>query len=136
MVARLNFPFFVPGTIIPTPVAGHLGINLGLRARIYRRDRLHPGTHNIGVAASGAYGDADLMIAGGAGTRPRQPPSVASVWPGAERRNDDPHAASRPWDQDRDGFVLSSDGAGAWCWRNTARQGPQCPDHAELSDSA
>jgi 3-oxoacyl-[acyl-carrier-protein] synthase II len=107
-------PFFVPGTII-NMVAGHLGINLGLKGpNLSIVTACTTGTHNIGVAARLiAYGDADLMIAGGAehATTPTAIGGFISARALSER-NDDPTAASRPWDQDRDGFVLS-DGAGA-----------------------
>ena len=107
-------PFFVPGTII-NMVAGHLGINLGLRGpNLSIVTACTTGTHNIGVAARLiAYGDADVMLAGGAehATTPTAVGGFSSSRALSER-NDDPKAASRPWDRDRDGFVLS-DGAGA-----------------------
>lgn len=107
-------PFFVPGTII-NMVAGHLGINLGLKGpNLSIVTACTTGTHNIGVAARLiAYGDADLMLAGGAehATTPTAIGGFVSAR-ALSARNDDPHAASRPWDQDRDGFVLS-DGSGA-----------------------
>lgn len=107
-------PFFVPGTII-NMVAGHLGINLGLKGpNLSIVTACTTGTHNIGVAARLiAYGDADLMLAGG--TEHATTPTAIGGFISARAlsaRNDDPQAASRPWDQDRDGFVLS-DGAGA-----------------------
>jgi len=72
------------------------------------------GTHNIGDAARLImYGDADVMLAGGA-ERCTSSPTAMGGFASAKalsRRNDDPQAASRPWDKDRDGFVLS-DGAG------------------------
>lgn len=107
-------PFFVPGTII-NMVAGHLGINFGLRGpNLSIVTACTTGTHNIGVAARLiAYGDADLMLAGGA----EHATTVTAVGGfsssrALSERNHDPQAASRPWDRDRDGFVLS-DGAGA-----------------------
>jgi len=107
-------PFFVPGTII-NMVAGHLGINFGLRGpNLSIVTACTTGTHNIGVAARLiAYGDADVMLAGGAehATTPTAVGGFSSSRALSER-NDDPKAASRPWDRDRDGFVLS-DGAGA-----------------------
>ncbi|GMU43606.1 MAG: beta-ketoacyl-ACP synthase II [Xanthomonadales bacterium] len=107
-------PFFVPGTII-NMVAGHLGINFGLRGpNLSIVTACTTGTHNIGVAARLiAYGDADLMLAGGAehATTPTAVGGFSSSRALSER-NHDPKAASRPWDRDRDGFVLS-DGAGA-----------------------
>ncbi len=107
-------PFFVPGTII-NMVAGHLAILLGLRGpNLSIVTACTTATHNIGVAARLiAYGDADLMLTGGAehATTPTAIGGFAMARALSER-NDDPTAASRPWDQDRDGFVLS-DGAGA-----------------------
>src|SRR5699024_5980177 len=106
-------PFFVPSTII-NMVAGHLSIIYGLRGpTISIATACTSGVHNIGHAARIiAYGDADVMLAGGA-EKATTPLGVGGF--GAVRalstRNDDPQAASRPWDQDRDGFVLG-DGAG------------------------
>lgn len=107
-------PFFVPGTII-NMVAGHLGIQFGIKGpNLSIVTACTTGTHNIGVAARLiAYGDADLMLAGG--TEHATTPTAIGGFAQARalsERNDDPHAASRPWDRDRDGFVLS-DGAGA-----------------------
>lgn len=106
-------PFFCPSTIL-NMAAGHLSIKLGLRGpNIAIVTACTSGVHNIGHAARMiAFGDADAMLAGGA--------EKASTELGIggfcaaralSTRNDDPQAASRPWDQDRDGFVLS-DGAG------------------------
>ncbi|MEX9625141.1 beta-ketoacyl-ACP synthase II, partial [Proteus mirabilis] len=106
-------PFFVPSTII-NMVAGHLSIIYGLRGpTISIATACTSGVHNIGHAARIiAYGDADVMLAGGA-EKATTPLGVGGF--GAVRalstRNDDPQAASRPWDKDRDGFVLG-DGAG------------------------
>lgn len=106
-------PFFVPGTII-NMVAGHLAIMLGLKGpNLSIVTACTTATHNIGVAARLiAYGDADVMIAGGAehATTPTAVGGFISARALSER-NDDPTQASRPWDKDRDGFVLS-DGAG------------------------
>lgn len=107
-------PFFVPGSII-NMVSGFLSIHLGVQGPNYAiATACTTGTHCIGMAARNiAYGEADVMIAGGA--------EMAACGLGiggfaASRalstRNDDPVAASRPWDRGRDGFVLS-DGAGA-----------------------
>ena len=107
-------PFFVPGSII-NMISGVLSIQLGLQGPNYAiATACTTGTHSIGMAARNiAYGEADVMLAGGA--------EMAACGLGlggfaASRalstRNDDPQAASRPWDADRDGFVLS-DGAGA-----------------------
>jgi len=107
-------PFFVPGSII-NMVSGFLSIHLGLQGPNYAiATACTTGTHCIGMAARNiAYGEADVMVAGGS--------EMAACGLGiggfaAARalatRNDDPAAASRPWDKGRDGFVLS-DGAGA-----------------------
>ncbi len=107
-------PFFVPGTII-NMVAGNLAILLGLKGpNLAIVTACTTATHNIGVAARLiAYGDADVMLAGGAehATTPTAVGGFISARALSER-NDDPARASRPWDRDRDGFVLS-DGAGA-----------------------
>ncbi|ADM42002.1 3-oxoacyl-[acyl-carrier-protein] synthase, KASII [Edwardsiella tarda FL6-60] len=106
-------PFFVPSTIV-NMVAGHLSIMLGLRGpSISIATACTSGVHNIGHAARMiAYGDADAMLAGGAEKASTQ---LGVGGFGAARalstRNDNPQAASRPWDKDRDGFVLG-DGAG------------------------
>ena len=106
-------PFFVPSTII-NMAAGHLSIMYGFRGpSISIATACTSGVHNIGHAARMiAYGDADVMLAGGT-EKATTPLGVAGF--GAARalstRNDDPQAASRPWDKDRDGFVLG-DGAG------------------------
>jgi len=106
-------PFFVPGNII-NMIAGNLSIMYGLKGpNIAIVTACTTSTHNIGVAARTiAYGDADIMVAGGAEmtTCPTGIGGFASAR-ALSTRNDDPAAASRPWDQDRDGFVLS-DGAG------------------------
>lgn len=106
-------PFFVPSTIV-NMVAGHLSIMYGLRGpSISIATACTSGVHNIGHAARIiAYNDADVMLAGGA-EKASTPLGVGGF--GAARalstRNDNPQAASRPWDKDRDGFVLG-DGAG------------------------
>lgn len=106
-------PFFVPSTIV-NMVAGHLSIMYDLQGpTIAIATACTTGVHNIGQAARIiAYGDADVMLAGGA-EKASTPLGVGGF--GAARalstRNDNPQAASRPWDRDRDGFVLG-DGAG------------------------
>ncbi|GAA3889080.1 beta-ketoacyl-ACP synthase II [Gibbsiella dentisursi] len=106
-------PFFVPSTIV-NMIAGHLTIMYGLRGpSISIATACTSGVHNIGHAARIiAYNDADVMLAGGA-EKASTPLGVGGF--GAARalstRNDNPQAASRPWDKDRDGFVLG-DGAG------------------------
>ncbi len=107
-------PFFVPGNII-NMISGNLSIKYGLKGPNFAIvTACATGTHNIGDAARLIkYGDADVMIAGGA-ERCTSSPTAMGGFVSAKalsRRNDDPQAASRPWDRDRDGFVLS-DGAG------------------------
>ena len=106
-------PFFVPGNII-NMIAGNLSIMYGMKGpNIAIVTACTTSTHNIGVAARTiAYGDADIMVAGGAEmtTCPTGVGGFAAAR-ALSTRNDDPQAASRPWDRDRDGFVLS-DGAG------------------------
>ncbi len=106
-------PFFVPGSII-NMIAGHLAIKYGFKGpNIAITTACTTGTHNIGYAARTIrYGDADVMLAGGSemATTPVGLGGFAAAR-ALSTRNDDPQAASRPWDRDRDGFVLS-DGAG------------------------
>lgn len=107
-------PFFVPGNII-NMISGNLSIKYGLKGPNFSIvTACSTGTHNIGDAARLIkYGDADIMIAGGA-ERCTSSPTAMGGFASAKalsRRNDDPQAASRPWDRDRDGFVLS-DGSG------------------------
>ncbi|MEM9302060.1 MAG: beta-ketoacyl-ACP synthase II [Pseudomonadota bacterium] len=106
-------PFFVPSTII-NMISGHLSIMYGLKGpNLATVTACTTATHNIGLAQRLiAYGDADVIIAGGAeyATSPVAMGGFVSAR-ALSSRNDDPAAASRPWDRDRDGFVLS-DGAG------------------------
>ena len=106
-------PFFVPANII-NMVAGNLSIKYGLKGPNYSIvSACSTGTHNIGEAARLIrHGYVDVMIAGGAemATSPVGLGGFAAAR-ALSTRNDDPEAASRPWDRDRDGFVLS-DGAG------------------------
>jgi len=106
-------PFFVPGTVI-NMIGGNLAIRYGFKGpNIAITTACTTGTHNIGYAARTiAYGDADIMIAGGA-EMATTPTGVASFCSARalSTRNDEPQRASRPWDVDRDGFVLG-DGAG------------------------
>ncbi len=111
--ARRISPFFVPGSII-NMISGNLAIQHGFRGpNIAITTACTTGTHNIGYSARTiAYGDADVMICGGAemATTPLGLGGFSAAR-ALSTRNDDPEAASRPWDRDRDGFVLS-DGAG------------------------
>jgi 3-oxoacyl-[acyl-carrier-protein] synthase II len=106
-------PFFIPGTII-NMISGNLSIMLGLKGpNVAIVTACTTGTHCIGDAARMIeYGDADVMVAGGAEAAITEL-SVAGF--GMARalstRNDDPATASRPWDKDRDGFVIG-EGAG------------------------
>ena len=106
-------PFFVPGSII-NMISGNLSIMYGYKGpNIAIVSACASATHSIGDAARFIeYGDADIMIAGGAES------TVSQLGVGGfcaaralSTRNDDPQTASRPWDKDRDGFVLS-EGAG------------------------
>ncbi|MCK5728205.1 MAG: beta-ketoacyl-ACP synthase II [Methylococcales bacterium] len=107
-------PFFVPGNII-NMISGNLSIKYGLKGPNFAIvTACSTGTHNIGDASRLIkYGDADVMVAGGAERCTTSPTAMGgfSSARALSRRNDDPQAASRPWDRDRDGFVLS-DGAG------------------------
>ncbi|MCW8944173.1 MAG: beta-ketoacyl-ACP synthase II [Sedimenticola sp.] len=106
-------PFFVPANIV-NMVAGNLSIKYGLRGPNYSIvSACSTGTHNIGEATRLIrHGYVDAMVAGGAemATSPVGLGGFAAAR-ALSTRNDDPQAASRPWDRDRDGFVLS-DGAG------------------------
>lgn len=111
--ARKISPFFVPASII-NMVAGNLSIMFGLKGpNMSIVSACATATHSIGDAARMiVYGDADVMVAGGAemGSTPLGIGGFAAAR-ALSTRNDDPTAASRPWDVDRDGFVLG-DGAG------------------------
>ena len=106
-------PFFAPSSII-NMLSGNLSIMYGLKGpNIAMVTACTTGTHSIGEAARIiAYGDADAMLAGGAemATTPTGLGGFAAAR-ALSTRNDDPQTASRPWDKDRDGFVLG-DGAG------------------------
>jgi 3-oxoacyl-[acyl-carrier-protein] synthase II len=107
-------PFFVPSAII-NMISGNVAIKYGFKGpNIAVVTACTTGTHNIGYAARTiAYGDADVMICGGAemATSPIAMAGFANA-KALSTRNDEPTKASRPWDEERDGFVLS-DGAGA-----------------------
>lgn len=106
-------PFFVPSCII-NMVAGHLSIMFGLQGpNIAITTACTTGTHNIGFAARMIQsGDADVMLAGGA-EKSTSPTTMAgfAAMKALSTRNDAPALASRPWDKDRDGFVLSDGSA-------------------------
>ena len=106
-------PFFVPSTIV-NMVAGNLSIMHGLKGHnMSPVSACATATHSIGDAARMiSYGDADIMLGGGAEmcSTPLGIGGFAAMR-ALSTRNDDPEAASRPWDKDRDGFVLG-DGAG------------------------
>lgn len=128
-------PFFVPGAII-NMIAGNLSIRYGLKGiNLAVSTACTTGTHCIGLAAREImYGSADVMVAGGA-EMATTPVGIAGF--GAARalskRNDEPQKASRPWDKDRDGFVLG-DGAGVMvleCLEHAQARGAKI--YAELS---
>ena len=106
-------PFFVPSCII-NMISGQISIRYGYQGpNISIVTACTTSTHNIGDAARMiAYGDADVMVAGGAeyGTTPTALSGFMAAR-AMSTRNDEPEAASRPWDVDRDGFVLGN-GAG------------------------
>jgi 3-oxoacyl-[acyl-carrier-protein] synthase II len=106
-------PFFVPGSII-NMISGNLSVMYNLQGpNLAVVTACTSGTHNIGLAARLiALGDADAMLVGGAemATTPVGLGGFAAAR-ALSTRNDDPEGASRPWDKDRDGFVLG-EGAG------------------------
>ena len=106
-------PFFVPGVVI-NMISGNVSIEYGFKGpNIAVVTACTTGTHNIGFGARMIqYGDADVMVVGGseAATSPITVAGFASMR-ALSARNDEPEKASRPWDQDRDGFVLG-EGAG------------------------
>jgi len=106
-------PFFVPASVI-NMISGNAAIRFGYKGpNIAIVTACTTGTHNIGYAARTiAYGDADVMLAGGAEmATTRSGIAAFSSARALSTRNDEPEKASRPWDKERDGFVLS-DGAG------------------------
>ena len=106
-------PFFVPGTII-NMISGNLSIMYGLKGpNISIVTACTTGTHSIGDASRMIeYGDADVMIAGGSEAAITELTVAGfSAAKALTQRNDDPKTSSRPWDKDRDGFVIG-EGAG------------------------
>jgi 3-oxoacyl-[acyl-carrier-protein] synthase II len=111
--ARRISPFFVPSTIV-NMIAGHVSIRFGFKGpNLAIVTACTTGLHSIGQGARMIeYGDADVVVAGGSEA------TVSALGVGGfaamralSTRNDDPASASRPWDKDRDGFVLG-EGAG------------------------
>ena len=121
-------PFFVPGSIV-NMVAGMISIHFGIKGpNVSMVSACTTSTHCIGDAARFIeYGDADVMIAGG---------SEATVClsgiggfcsvKALSERNDSPETASRPWDKDRDGFVLGRGRRHSGVGIAGARQGARC----------
>lgn len=111
--ARRVSPFYIPGTIV-NMVGGNLSIRYGFKGpNLSIVTACTTSTHNIGNAARLiAYGDADVMLSGGAeyATTPTALAGFMSA-KATSTRNDDPAGASRPWDEERDGFVLSNGAA-------------------------
>lgn len=106
-------PFFIPGALI-NMIAGNLSIQYGMKGpNISLVSACTTGTHNIGAAARAiVYGDADVMVAGAAEMATTKLGIAGfAAMRALSTRNDAPEKASRPWDRDRDGFVLG-DGAG------------------------
>jgi len=106
-------PFFIPSAII-NMIAGNVSIQYGLRGpNLAIVTACTTGTHNIGLAARAiAYGDADVMLAGGSEmASTKLAIGGFAAMRALSTRNDAPEKASRPWDKERDGFVLG-DGAG------------------------
>jgi 3-oxoacyl-[acyl-carrier-protein] synthase II len=133
--ARRISPFFVPASII-NMISGHVSIQCGYKGpNLAIVTACTTGLHSIGLAARLIEcGDADVMVAGGAES------TVSPLGIGGfaaaralSTRNDDPTAASRPWDKDRDGFVLG-EGAGVMVieeYEHAKRRGAKI--YAELS---
>lgn len=106
-------PFFIPGTII-NMISGNLSIHFGLKGpNLAMVSACTTGTHCIGESARLIqYGDADVMVAGGAEAAiTRLAIGGFASARALSTRNDDPATSSRPWDKDRDGFVMG-EGAG------------------------
>ena len=106
-------PFFVPGSIV-NMVSGYISLKFGLRGgNISTVTACSTGSHSVGLAARAiAYGESDIMVAGGSEMASTPLAISGFIASRALSTSKDPKTASRPWDIDRDGFVLS-DGAGA-----------------------
>ena len=107
-------PFYIPGSIV-NMISGHLSIMYGITGpNLALVTACTTSTHSIGIGLRTIqYGDADVIVAGGA--EMAQTPTAVGGFCQARAvstRNDDPERASRPWDRDRDGFVMA-DGGGA-----------------------
>jgi len=127
-------PFFVPGSIV-NMVSGHVSIDLGMKGpNLALVTACATSTHCIGLAARLiAFGDADVMLAGGSeyATTPLGVGGFSSAR-ALSTRNDAPEEASRPWDRDRDGFVIS-DGAGCLVLEEYERaKARNAPIYAEM----
>ena len=127
-------PFFVPGSIV-NMVSGHISIDYGMKGpNLALVTACATSTHCIGLAARLiAYNDADVMLAGGSeyATTPLGVGGFASAR-ALSTRNDEPERASRPWDQDRDGFVIG-DGAGCMVLEDYERAKKRgAPIYAEI----
>ncbi len=130
---RKSSPFFVPGSII-NMISGHVSIHFGFKGpNLALVTACTTATHSIGLAARCiAWGDADAMVAGGA----EYPMTILGLGGfcaarALSTRNDAPAAASRPWDRDRDGFVLSE---GAACLVLEAQESAQARGAAILAE--
>ena len=136
--ARRISPFFVPGSIV-NMISGHVSIKYGLTGlNLALVTACATSAHCIGLAGRLiSIGEADVILAGGAeyATTPLGIGGFASAR-ALSTRNDDPAGASRPWDRDRDGFVLS-DGAGCLVLEDYERaRGRGANIYAELIGSA
>ena len=136
--ARRISPFFVPGSIV-NMISGHVSIKYGLTGlNLALVTACATSAHCIGLAGRLiSIGEADVILAGGAefATTPLGIGGFAAAR-ALSTRNDDPAGASRPWDRDRDGFVLS-DGAGCLvleAYEHARERGAEI--HAELIGSA